>query len=86
MAPMTRTRMRRLMRRAQRVSRPLRLTLGVALVVGGVLGFLPVVGFWMLPLGLLVLSLDLPAARRLHSRLRRKVRAWWRRLRRRRRA
>jgi hypothetical protein len=42
----------------------LRIALGVGLILGGVLGFLPVLGFWMLPLGLLVLSLDLPLVRR----------------------
>ncbi|MEP3436468.1 MAG: PGPGW domain-containing protein [Hoeflea sp.] len=41
-----------------------RIALGAGLVVGGVLGFLPVLGFWMIPLGLLVLSRDLPTARR----------------------
>jgi len=41
-----------------------RLTLGSALVVGGALGFLPIVGFWMLPLGLLVLAQDVPRIRR----------------------
>lgn len=43
---------------------PARIALGAALVVGGVLGFLPVLGFWMVPLGLLVLSQDLPMVRR----------------------
>ena len=43
---------------------PARIALGAGLVVGGTLGFLPVVGFWMLPLGLLVLSQDLPMVRR----------------------
>jgi UPF0716 family protein affecting phage T7 exclusion len=42
----------------------LRIALGVGLIFGGVLGFLPVLGFWMIPLGLLVLSLDLPLVRR----------------------
>ncbi len=37
-------------------SRFLRLCVGYALLVGGILGFLPVVGFWMIPLGLYVLS------------------------------
>lgn len=36
----------------------LRLVLGLLLICGGVLGFLPVLGFWMLPLGVLVASLD----------------------------
>ena len=46
-----------------------RIALGVALVIGGTLGFLPVVGFWMLPLGLLVLAHDVRAVRRWRRRL-----------------
>lgn len=45
-------------------SRALRLVIGTALVAGGVLGLLPVLGFWMLPLGLIVLAIDLPPVRR----------------------
>ena len=37
-----------------------RVLVGVALVVGGVLGFLPVLGFWMIPLGLVVIFFDVP--------------------------
>jgi len=40
-----------------------RLPLAIALMVGGVLGFLPILGFWMLPLGLALLALDLPILR-----------------------
>ena len=40
-------------------SRALRIALGGALVLGGVVGFLPILGFWMVPLGLFVLSVDL---------------------------
>ncbi|MEM5492227.1 hypothetical protein WNY80_03675 [Hoeflea sp. AS16] len=43
---------------------PVRIGLGAGLLVGGSLGFLPVLGFWMIPLGLLVLSQDLPLVRR----------------------
>jgi len=43
---------------------PVRIALGAGLIAGGTLGFLPVLGFWMLPLGLLVLSQDLPVVRR----------------------
>ncbi len=50
-------------------SRAKRQLLGWGLIVGGVLGFLPVLGFWMLPLGLAMLSLDSP-------KLRRKRRVW----------
>lgn len=45
-------------------SRRGRIVLGSALVAGGIVGFLPVVGFWMLPLGLLVLAHDIPRVRR----------------------
>jgi len=36
----------------------LRLVLGLLLIVGGVFGFLPVLGFWMIPLGIAVAALD----------------------------
>jgi hypothetical protein len=45
-----------------------RLALGLVLIGGGVLGFLPILGFWMIPLGLLVLSFDLPQVRRWRRR------------------
>lgn len=41
-------------------SRLVRLPLGVLLILGGIFSFLPVLGIWMLPLGLLLLALDLP--------------------------
>ena len=50
-------------------NRLVRMTLGLALVIGGLLGFLPVLGFWMVPLGLIVLSHDIPAVRRMRRRL-----------------
>ena len=56
-------------------SRSGRIVIGSALVAGGLVGFLPVFGFWMLPLGLLVLSHDLPAVRR----RRRRIVVWWER-------
>ncbi len=39
----------------------LRTLLGLVLIVGGVFGFLPVLGFWMIPLGLAVILLDVRA-------------------------
>ena len=42
----------------------LRPPVGVALDVMGLFGFLPVLGFWMIPLGLAVLAVDFPAAER----------------------
>nr|ALS88787.1 putative transmembrane protein (PGPGW) [uncultured bacterium] len=46
----------------------LRIVLGCVLVLGGVLGFLPFLGFWMIPLGLVILSVDVPFARRMKRR------------------
>lgn len=43
--------------------------LGMLLIVGGLLGFLPVLGFWMIPLGLFVLSVDSPFLRRLRRKI-----------------
>jgi hypothetical protein len=54
-------------------SRLWRVVLGGALVLGGMMGFLPILGFWMIPLGFLVLSIDLPIVRR----QRRRVEVWW---------
>jgi hypothetical protein len=45
-----------------------RVALGLALVLMGSVGFLPVVGFWMVPLGLFVLAHDSPAVRRFNRR------------------
>ena len=45
-----------------------RIALGVALILGGVLGFLPILGFWMIPLGLYVLSQDFAGVRRFRRR------------------
>ena len=42
---------------------------GVLLTCGGVLGFLPIFGFWMLPLGLALLADDLPPLRSLRSQI-----------------
>ncbi len=40
-------------------ARLVRIPLGILLVLGGIFSFLPVLGIWMLPLGLLLLALDL---------------------------
>lgn len=37
----------------------LRTLVGVLLILGGLLGFLPILGFWMLPLGLVLVWVDL---------------------------
>jgi hypothetical protein len=50
-----------------------RIATGTVLVGGGFLGFLPILGFWMVPLGLVVLSHDLSFVRR----RRRRATVWW---------
>ena len=42
----------------------LRSFVGLLFCIGGVLGFLPILGFWMLPLGMLFIALDIPPLRR----------------------
>lgn len=59
-------------------SRSARIVSGAVLVLLGTVGFLPVVGFWMIPLGLVILSYDVPTVRR----LRRRIEVWWHRRRR----
>ena len=48
----------------------LRLVLGLLLMLGGLFGFLPVIGFWMFPLGVLVAALDVMP-------IWRALRGWW---------
>ena len=54
----------------------LRMGVGVLLVIGGLLGFLPILGFWMIPLGLMVLSIDLPPVRRFRRNATVKIGYW----------
>lgn len=54
----------RFLRKGERFLPPLiRGLMGVLLILGGVLGFLPVLGFWMIPLGLALLATDIPPLR-----------------------
>jgi hypothetical protein len=60
-----------------------RIPLALIFLLGGVLSFLPVLGLWMLPLGLLLLTQDLPFLRRPTARLLGWIeaairRGWWR--------
>ena len=45
-------------------ARYLRIPAGGLLILAGVFWFLPVVGFWMLPLGILMLVEDIPPVKR----------------------
>jgi hypothetical protein len=45
-------------------ARWVRLPVGLLLIAGGIFSILPILGLWMLPLGLLLLTQDLPFLRR----------------------
>lgn len=45
-------------------SKWVRLPLGLLLIVGGVFGFLPILGFEFIPLGLLLIAQDIPILRK----------------------
>ena len=57
----------------------LRLPLGALLILGGVFSFLPILGIWMLPLGVLLLAQDIPVLRRPTVRSIEAVERWWER-------
>ena len=61
-------------------ARFVRIPLGLILILGGIFSFLPVLGIWMLPLGLLILAIDIRPLRRPVTRavvwIEDKVRAW----------
>ena len=82
----------RLARVVRRLRHPdarwIRIPVGFLAVVGGIFSFLPVLGIWMLPLGLLLLAYDIPFLRKpvgrftiwaawRWARLRRAVARWW---------
>lgn len=56
-----------LIRIRRRVPRGARFLLGLLLIIGGLFGFLPVLGFWMIPLGVMVAAFDV-----------RMMLRWWR--------
>lgn len=60
--------------------RRFRVPIACALILGGFLSILPVFGVWMLPLGLMLLALDVPLLRPLVSRVliraRRRIAVW----------
>ena len=44
-------------------SKLIRIPIGILLLLGGIFSFLPILGIWMLPLGLLLLALDIAILR-----------------------
>lgn len=61
----------------------IRMPIAILLILGGLLSVLPVLGLWMLPVGLLLLAIDLPILRAPLSafmiRTRRRLSLWRRR-------
>jgi hypothetical protein len=54
----------------EKLPRGLRAVVGALAIVAGLFGFLPILGFWMIPLGVALLALDVPPLRRwLRARL-----------------
>lgn len=85
--PVTRPVTERLLKDGMRI---IRLPAAFLLILGGCLSFLPVLGIWMLPLGLMLLAVDVPLIRPTVAnnsiRSRRRLSVFWReRIRRRRR-
>jgi hypothetical protein len=46
-----------------------RIPIGLLLIAGGILSFLPVLGIWMLPLGIMLIAQDIPFLRAPTARL-----------------
>lgn len=47
------------------------------MIAGGFLGFLPVLGFWMVPVGALLIGEDVPPVRRATLHLLGRAQHWW---------
>jgi hypothetical protein len=47
------------------------------MILGGIFGFLPILGFWMLPVGLILLGEDIPAVKRMTLRVLGTLQGWW---------
>ncbi len=54
----------------RRVPIGLRSLIGLLLIIGGIFGFLPILGFWMIPLGVAVILIDWAQMRRSRERRR----------------
>jgi hypothetical protein len=55
---------------------PVRWAVALLMILGGLLSFLPFLGIWMLPLGVLLLAVDVPALRPAASGLTIRGRRW----------
>jgi len=50
-------------------SRYVRIPIAILLIIGGIFSFLPVLGLWMLPLGLLLFAQDVPILQKPMARM-----------------
>lgn len=55
--------------KVSRLPKPVRIIVGVLFVLLGLVGFLPILGFWMAPLGLAILAIDIPIVKKLVHRI-----------------
>lgn len=55
----------------------LRVPVAILMIFGGVFAFLPVLGVWMLPLGIMLLALDVPALQIPVAGVIIRIRRWW---------
>ncbi len=69
-------RFKRLFDRVESMPSLPRKMLGGALLLGGLFWFLPILGLWMIPLGLLILSVDFRWARRGYLWIIARLRRW----------
>ena len=58
-------------------ARWVRIPAAAVLIVGGLAGFLPILGFWMLPLGVVLLAEDIPTLRRPTLQALGAIQGWW---------
>lgn len=61
----------------------IRIPVAVLLILGGCIGFLPILGFWMIPFGVFLLAEDVIVLRRPTMRALGAMQAWWDRYRKR---
>ncbi len=58
-------------------ARGIRRPLGVIMIFGGLCGFLPILGFWMLPVGLILIGEGIPVVKRVTLRALGALQGWW---------
>ncbi|MGE4062984.1 MAG: hypothetical protein AB7E79_06410 [Rhodospirillaceae bacterium] len=56
--------------------KPVRIVVGILFVLFGLVGFLPILGFWMVPVGLVILAIDIPIVGKLVHRASATFKRW----------